>query len=39
MRKFLTRLRAQAIIEWKNHELKKVYEQADRGRAGGVSGQ
>jgi peptidyl-prolyl cis-trans isomerase SurA len=26
MRKFLTRLRAQAIIEWKNQELKKVYE-------------
>jgi peptidyl-prolyl cis-trans isomerase SurA len=27
MRKFLARLRAQAIIEWKNDELKKVYEQ------------
>jgi peptidyl-prolyl cis-trans isomerase SurA len=26
MRKFLTRLRAQAIIEWKNDELKKAYE-------------
>jgi peptidyl-prolyl cis-trans isomerase SurA len=26
MRKFLTRLRSQAIIEWKNEELKKVYE-------------
>ena len=26
MRKFLTRLRSQAIIEWKNAELKKVYE-------------
>jgi peptidyl-prolyl cis-trans isomerase SurA len=26
MRKFLARLRAQAIIEWKNDELKKVYE-------------
>jgi peptidyl-prolyl cis-trans isomerase SurA len=26
MKKFLTRLRAQAIIEWKNQELKKVYE-------------
>jgi peptidyl-prolyl cis-trans isomerase SurA len=25
--KFLTRLRAQAIIEWKNDELKKAYEQ------------
>jgi peptidyl-prolyl cis-trans isomerase SurA len=26
MRKFLARLRAQAIIEWKNQELKKVYD-------------
>jgi peptidyl-prolyl cis-trans isomerase SurA len=26
MRKFLSRLRAQAIIEWKNAELKKAYE-------------
>jgi len=26
MRKFLSRLRAQAIIEWKNDELRKVYE-------------
>jgi peptidyl-prolyl cis-trans isomerase SurA len=26
MRKFLARLRTQAIIEWKNEELKKVYE-------------
>jgi peptidyl-prolyl cis-trans isomerase SurA len=26
--KFLERLRAQAIIEWKNEELKKVYERA-----------
>ena len=26
MRKFLARLRAQAIIEWKNEELKKAYE-------------
>jgi len=26
MKKFLSRLRAQAIIEWKNDELKKVYE-------------
>jgi parvulin-like peptidyl-prolyl isomerase len=26
MRKFLARLRSQAIIEWKNEELKKVYE-------------
>jgi peptidyl-prolyl cis-trans isomerase SurA len=26
MRKFLARLRSQAIIEWKNDELKKAYE-------------
>jgi peptidyl-prolyl cis-trans isomerase C len=26
MRKFLSRLRTQAIIEWKNDELRKVYE-------------
>ncbi|HEY3883805.1 MAG TPA: peptidylprolyl isomerase [Vicinamibacterales bacterium] len=26
MRKFLARLRSQAIIEWKNQELKQVYE-------------
>lgn len=26
MRKFLSRLRTQAIIEWKNEELRKVYE-------------
>jgi hypothetical protein len=26
MRKFLARLRDQAIIEWKNPELKKAYE-------------
>jgi parvulin-like peptidyl-prolyl isomerase len=26
MRKFLARLRTQAIIEWKNDELRKVYE-------------
>jgi len=26
MRKFLSRLRTQAIIEWKNQELKKAYE-------------
>lgn len=27
MRKFITRLRSRAIIEWKNHDLKKLYEQ------------
>ena len=26
MRKFLARVRGQAIIEWKNDELKKAYE-------------
>ncbi len=28
MRKFLGRLRSQALIEWKNDELKKAYEKA-----------
>ena len=28
VRKFLTRVRSQAIIEWKNQELKKAYDQA-----------
>jgi peptidyl-prolyl cis-trans isomerase SurA len=27
IRKFVTRLRSQAIVEWKNQELKKAYEQ------------
>ena len=27
MRKFLARIRSQAIIEWKNQDLKKLYEQ------------
>ena len=35
MRKFLTRLRAQAIIEWKNDELKKVYEKQIAGDSAG----
>ena len=35
MRKFLTRLRAQAIIEWKNEELKKVYEKQVAAETGG----
>ena len=36
VRKFLTRVRGQAIIEWKNEELKKAYEQvlAEAGAAG-----
>ena len=28
VRKFLGRIRRQAIIEWKNDELKKAYEKA-----------
>jgi peptidyl-prolyl cis-trans isomerase SurA len=40
MRKFLTRLRAQAIIEWKNDELKKAYEkQLAADDAAATSGQ
>jgi parvulin-like peptidyl-prolyl isomerase len=27
MKKFLARVRAQALIEWKNQDLKKLYEQ------------
>ena len=37
MRKFLSRLRAQAIIEWKNPELKKEYDKeiaAETGAGG-----
>jgi len=36
VRKFLTRVRGQAIIEWKNQELRKAYEQliADMAKAG-----
>jgi peptidyl-prolyl cis-trans isomerase SurA len=36
-RRLLDRLRAQAIIEWKNDELKKLYEQF-LARGGAVSG-
>ena len=40
MRKFLTRLRAQALIEWKNDELKKAYEkQLAADEASATSGQ
>jgi peptidyl-prolyl cis-trans isomerase SurA len=37
IRKFLTRVRGQAIIEWKNQELRKAYEQliADTARGQG----
>jgi peptidyl-prolyl cis-trans isomerase SurA len=36
MRKFLGRLRAQAIIEWKNDELKKAYEKQIAGEPAGT---
>ncbi len=39
MRKFLTRLRAQAIIEWKNDELKKAYEKQLAADEAGTTGQ
>ena len=39
MRKFLTRLRSQAIIEWKNDELKKAYEKQLAADESGPSGQ
>ena len=35
MRKFLARLRTQAIIEWKNEELKKLYEKQVAVESGG----
>ncbi len=38
MRKFLARLRTQAIIEWKNDDLKKAYEKQVAGEPAG-SGQ
>lgn len=37
MQKYVERLRAQAIIEWKNDELKKAYEQALAERKKSVS--
>jgi DNA polymerase I-like protein with 3'-5' exonuclease and polymerase domains len=39
VRKFMGRIRSQAIIEWKNDELKRMYEKqvaADSGAAGGA---
>lgn len=38
MRKFMARLRTQAIIEWKNEDLKKAYEKQIAGEPAG-SGQ
>lgn len=37
-RKLLDRLRAQAIIEWKNDDLKKLYEQHIAQRSGAATG-
>jgi peptidyl-prolyl cis-trans isomerase SurA len=37
MRKFLARLRAQAIIEWKNDPLKKAYEKQIAAESAGSS--
>lgn len=36
VRKFLARMRGQAIIEWKNDELKKLYEQRIKSREQGT---
>jgi peptidyl-prolyl cis-trans isomerase SurA len=38
MRKFLDRVRRQAIIVWKNEELRKAYEQQVAARGGGNPG-
>ena len=35
MRKFLARIRSQALIEWKNQDLKKLYEQQVASAAAG----
>jgi parvulin-like peptidyl-prolyl isomerase len=35
MRKFIARIRSQAIIEWKNEDLKKVYEKQIAGETTG----
>lgn len=35
MRKFLQRLRAQALIEWKSDELRKIYEKQIASEGGG----
>ena len=39
MRKFLDRVRRQAIIVWKNEELRKAYEQQVAARGGSTPGQ
>ena len=38
VRKFMTRVRSQAIIEWKNAELQKVYEQLVGAQAAPTAG-
>jgi hypothetical protein len=37
-RKLIERLRAQAIIEWKNDDLRKLYEQHIAQRVGATNG-
>ena len=37
VRKFLARIRSRALIEWKNQDLKKLYEQGLAARAGAPS--
>ena len=37
LRKFFARIRSRAIIEWKNQDLKKLYEQGLAARAAGNS--
>ena len=34
--KFITRLRAEAIIDWKNDEIKKAYEVGLKQQEGGT---
>ena len=38
MQKFVTRLRSQALIVWKNDELKKAYEQQIASMGAGAAG-
>ena len=39
VRKFLARIRSRALIEWKNQDLKKLYEQGIAARATAASGE
>ncbi len=36
VRKFMSRVRSQALIEWKNDELKKLYEKQVALETGGA---